>query len=86
MSTKHVAIPIGALVEIIRRTVPAVRTGELMSSDSLTAIGVDSIGTLNIVMEASEAFGVDLEGLDTEYDAPTTIGDLRDFLERLPPL
>ncbi|MEQ8966357.1 MAG: phosphopantetheine-binding protein [Azospirillaceae bacterium] len=80
-------ISFDALCELVRgavSTLPAEKS--LSESDGLTALGIDSITTLNIVMEAGERFELDLERLDEDTPPPTTLGELRQLLIDLSPV
>ena len=56
---------------------------DLDESRKLSDLGIDSLTTLNILMSAAEAFGLDLAKLDETASAPVTIRDVMSLLEDL---
>lgn len=75
------------LVAIVRRSVTSVPESRvLVGADSIGELGIDSITTLNIIMDAAETYGLDLERLEEFTTAPATLADLHELLGALSPV
>jgi hypothetical protein len=75
------------LARFVRQSVTSV-TGEreLTPGDSMAELGIDSIATLNIIVEAAEAHGLDLDALAEDGAPPATLGELHGMLVALIPV
>jgi acyl carrier protein len=60
---------------LLRRSLPAVSGDERLS-----ALGVDSLTTINVIVAAAEEFGLALEALTETAAAPVTVTDLTSLL------
>lgn len=61
----------------------AAQAPDLDESHKLSDLGIDSLTTLNILMSAAQAFGLDLSKLDETTSAPLTIRDVMSLLDDL---
>jgi acyl carrier protein len=48
---------------------------------SFSHLGIDSMGMLSILLKLEDAFGVSLEDMGEELEAPETIGQLENMVE-----
>ena len=67
------------IIGSVLRQMPAETSGE----DQLSALGVDSLTMMNVILAAAEQFGLDLERLEETAAPPVTVDDLLLLLRRL---
>lgn len=77
-------VRLGDLLPIVQSFVGTFEVGSMENeSVRLAEIGVDSLTTVNIIVDAAEKFGLNLERLGENTDAPKTMGDVLALLNRL---
>jgi acyl carrier protein len=78
------ALTLEAVADLIKAAVTSLPPERrLDASERLTDLGIDSITTLNVIVGAVDAFGLDLERLSEETGVPATLGDLLALLHGL---
>ncbi len=74
------------LARFVGESVTSVAQGRtLLPGDTMAELGIDSIATLNIIVTAAEAHGLDLDRLSDTGTPPVTLGDLLTMLTALVP-
>ena len=66
-----------ALTQVVRNAVSTLQEGhQFTENDVLSTLGIDSITTLNILVETATRFDLDLEQLSEDAPPPASMGDL----------
>jgi hypothetical protein len=73
-----------SLKELVRGSVSTLPVGHVLDEgDVLSTLGIDSIATLGILVEAADRFALNLEQLSEDAPPPSSLGDLFRLLTAL---
>jgi acyl carrier protein len=73
------------IFEKIRSYLPEANGSEISAASPLTALGIDSLVVVTIILSAIEEYSLDGGRLDTTAEAPKTVGDLVVTIKGLAP-